>query len=93
MLRAIEDGMSFEQFMPADPAVAIRDVSAEASGRASIDLAGGGQITALDLLARLLDQVRDRADDPDLVASVELWERVIRALADRRWELIDTDID
>lgn len=93
VLRAIEDGQRFDRLLPADPAAAIRDVAREGTGHTVVELAGGGTTTALDLLTELLEQVRGRADDPWLTQAVELWELVIEALADRRFELIDSQID
>lgn len=93
VLRALEDGVVFDDLALVDPGVAIRQVSADVTGRASVE-GRNGPLTALGVQRAIWERVAEFcADDPQLVSSHALWGEVLDAVADRRLARVATRID
>jgi len=98
VLRMIEAGIPIRDFALENPMRAIREVSHDLSGTATMTLANGRTITAAQLLAEYLEKARTfvaQADhsaphDPEVF---DLWERAITAVTSGDYSGIDTEID
>ena len=94
MLRAIEDGHRFAHLELADPGQAIRDTAADLTGRVGLATTAGGVVTPLGVLESCLAVAQAyTADEPWLLRAVDLWQRVLVAVADQRLDLIHHEID
>ncbi len=98
VLRLIEAGVGMRDFTLENPIRAIRDISRDRTGRVSVALANGRKISALELQTAYLEKVSafvaDRGlETATLVRVLDLWERAIRAVAEDKLSLIDTEID
>jgi len=98
VLRLIEAGVPMRDFALENPIRAIRDMSRDRTGRVTVALAGGRRVSALDLQTEYYSRVSDFVRREGLgTATVErvldLWERALRAVAEDKLELVDTEID
>ncbi|WP_322612357.1 Pup--protein ligase [Dermacoccus abyssi] len=98
VLRLIEAGESFPRMHLANQVKAIRDVSADPTGQAVIDLQGGTSMTALAMQRLFLERSKafvEREGDPD--PSVELvlnlWERALDAVESQDFSGVETEIE
>ncbi len=98
VLRMLENGVHLRDVTLENPVRAIRDISHDITGRASLARGGGGTITALDIQDELLGKARDfvasTGDDSASTAWVlDLWERGLRAVATGDHTLVHTELD
>ena len=98
VLRMIEAGIPIRDFALENPMRAIREVSHDLSGTATMTLANGRTITAAQLLGEYLEKARvfvaqaDHGAQHDLEV-FDLWERAITAVTSGDYSGIDTEID
>jgi len=84
-----------------NPIRAIREISHDPTGRRTVRLSNGRELSALDIQTEYYEKARDYADrqgiasDPSSVPSrvLDLWERVLKAVETQDHGLIDTEID
>jgi proteasome accessory factor A len=98
VLRLIEAGVPMRDFTLENPIRAIRDMSRDRTGRATVALSNGRRISALDLQTEYFDKVaefvrRDNLGTPTVDRVLDLWERTLRAVAEDKLALVDTEID
>ncbi|MET1008340.1 MAG: Pup--protein ligase, partial [Propionibacteriaceae bacterium] len=98
VLRLIEAGVPMRDFTLENPIRAIRDMSRDRTGRATVSLSNGRRISALELQTEYFDKVsefvrRENLGTPTIDRVLDLWERTLRAVADDKLALIDTEID
>lgn len=98
VLRLIEDGVPMRDLTCENPIRAIRDLSRDLRGRATVRLANGRTITGLELqreyLAKAVAHLGPPAGrDPVMARVVDLWERTLDAVESGDTSGIDTEID
>ena len=97
LIHAIEDGLQIEDLALADPMRAIREVNADLSGSAAIELATGRMTSAVamqrDIRERVLSRIPVSELDPMRAYVVDLWGRGLDAIASGDWSGIDTELD
>jgi proteasome accessory factor A len=98
VLRMIEDGVVMRDLTIENPIRAIREISADMTGRRSIRLANGREASALDIQHEYLTKVLDYVDrrgmrTPIIDRSLDLWERTLRAIEKDDLGLVERDID
>src|SRR5699024_9118171 len=95
VLRLIEQQVPLRDLTCENPIRAIRDLSQDLRGRATVRLANGRTISGLDLQREYLTAVTDRltVTDPLLVEVVDLWRRTLEAVESGDTSGIDTEID
>ena len=101
LLHVIEDGKRLPQRELEDPVKAIRDVSADTTGRALVTLKDGSTITALELQREIHDHVHNHFVangwldqlDPIRAYVFDLWGRTLDALEHDEHEKLTTEID
>ena len=97
LIHAIEDGLQIEDLSLADPMRAIREINADLSGSASIELASGRMTSAVALQREIRERVLARipvADlDPMRAYVVDLWGRGLDAIASGDWSAVETELD
>ena len=84
-----------------NPIRAIREISHDPTGRKTVRLANGRDLSALDIQTEYLERVRDFAtrqgllDDPEGIHArvVDLWSRTITAVATDNLSLVEREID
>ena len=97
LIHAIEDGLQIADLALADPMRAIREINADLSGSATIELANGRTTTAVAMQREIRERVLARialADlDPMRSYVVDLWDRGLDAISSGDWSGIDTELD
>lgn len=98
MLRMIEAGVPLKDFQLDHPVQAIRQVSHDLTGAATLRLRNGRRMSALHLQEHFLDSARtfiDRhgAHHEHVPAVLDLWERALAAVRTQDFSRIDTEID
>lgn len=97
LIHAIEDGLQIADLALADPMRAIREINADLSGSATIELANGRKTTAVAMQREIRERVLARialADlDPMRSYVVDLWDRGLEAMSSGDWSGIDTELD
>ena len=98
VLRLIEAGESFPRMHLANQVKAIRDVSADPTGQAVIDLQGGTSMTALAMQRLFLERSKafvEREGDPDpsVELVLDLWERALDAVESQDFSSVETEIE
>ena len=98
VLRMIEAGESFPRMHLANQVKAIRDVSADPSGQAVIELQGGGSMSALAMQRLFLERAAafvEREGDPDasIAEVLDLWQRALDAVETQNFSGVDTEIE
>ncbi len=98
VLRMIEAGVVMRDLTLENPIRAIREISHDLTGRSTVRLANGRQLSALDLQreyhAKAAEFVaREGATDPLHDRVLELWDRTLRAIETDDLALVDTEID
>jgi proteasome accessory factor A len=97
VLEMIEAGVPLRDFSFENPIRAIREVSHDLTGRKTVRLAGGGEISALDAqtdyFERATAYVAKRGSDPATDRVLDLWGRVLAAVRSGDLSDIDTEID
>ena len=98
VLRMIEAGVVMRDLTLENPIKAIRDISADLTGRRLLKLANGREISALELQGEYLLKVKDYLarqgiDDSRTLFVVDLWERTLNAIATQDYSSIEREID
>jgi proteasome accessory factor A len=98
VLRLIEAGVPMRDFNLDNPIRAIRDMSRDRTGRVQVSLANGKKISALELQTEYYEKVsefvgREGLATPSIDRVLDLWERTLRAVAEDKLGLVDTEID
>ena len=98
VLRLIEAGVPMRDFTLENPIRAIRDLSRDPSGQVTVALSNGRRMSALSLQTEYYEKVsefvrREGLGGTTVDRVLELWERTLRAVAEDKLELIDTEID
>jgi proteasome accessory factor A len=81
-----------------NPIRAIRTMSHDPTGRATVRLANGRELSALDMQREYLDKAiefvdREGMDSPDTKQVIDLWGRALDAIGSGDLGAIDTEID
>lgn len=99
VLRLLETGNLKRDFTLDNPIRAIRDVSHDITGLATVTLNSGTTMTALDMQWAYLEMVKDYVATGDMNVTreheitLELWERTLTAIQTSNHALISQDID
>ncbi len=98
VLRMIEAGVVMRDLTMENPIRAIRTMSHDPTGRATVRLANGRELSALDMQREYLDKALDFVDregmtSPDTKQVLDLWGRALDAIAAGDLGAIDTEID
>ncbi|NDK30394.1 Pup--protein ligase [Nesterenkonia haasae] len=98
VLRMIEAGVPIDDFELENPIAAIRQISHDITGRATVRTRGGDDFTAVEIQRGILQRVSrfvtERGAHHERVGDVlELWERALEAVETGDYGLIDQDID
>ena len=98
MLRLMEAHVRLPDLTLANEMQAIRAVAHDLTGTATVELADGRHLTAVEIQQTYLDVVRsqmgeviERTDEVDRI--LDLWERGIRAVREQDPALVDTELD
>ncbi|MBE1524095.1 proteasome accessory factor A [Nesterenkonia lutea] len=98
VLRMVESGVPVGDFELENPIGAIRHISHDISGKATVKVRSGPEMTAVDIQSGLLDRarrfVRENGAHHERVGQIlELWERTLQAVASGDHAPIERDID
>lgn len=98
VLRLVESERALRDFSLENPVRALRQISADPTGRTPVTLANGRTITALDLQQEFLAAVlahhaEDGEVDSALKRVLELWERSLTAIAHDDVAMVDMELD
>jgi len=101
VLEVLEAGIALPDFELEDPIASIRDIAVDPTGQAELALKNGGTTTALEVQRATLDAAKQwlesRPDEgtpnEEMARIVELWQRVLDAIAAQDLSSIDTEID
>ncbi len=98
VLRMIEAGVPVRDLSLENPIRAIREISHDLSGRATVKLANGRQATALEIQTEYLERATAFVDThalhtPTTKRVLDLWERGLRAVAEQDPSLVDRELD
>ncbi|WP_061962579.1 Pup--protein ligase [Demequina flava] len=98
MLRLMEAHVKLPDFTLANEMQAIRAVAHDMTGQATVELADGRHLTAVQIQQAYLDEVSshvggviERTDEVDQI--LDLWDRGIRAVRDQDFSLVETELD
>ncbi|WP_141764983.1 Pup--protein ligase [Corynebacterium sp. HMSC034A01] len=101
VIEMLEVGFDLPDMELADPIAHIRDIAADPTGATELTLAAGGTVTALEVQQRTLDAAKrwltQRPDEgtpnEEMARVVDLWTRVLDAIATQDFSGVDTEID
>ncbi|MDQ4006626.1 MAG: Pup--protein ligase [Actinomycetota bacterium] len=98
VLRMIEEGVVMRDLTIENPIRAIREISHDMTGRRTVRLANGREVSALDIQGEYLTKARDFVDRRDLHGPVidralDLWERSLKAVESGDLSLVEREID
>ena len=98
VLRLIEAGVPMRDLTLENPIRAIRDLSRDPTGRVTVSLSNGRRASALDLQTEYYEKIsefvqREGLGTQTIVRVLDLWERTLRAVAEDKLALVDTEID
>lgn len=101
VIEMLEAGFDLPDMELADPIAHIRDIAADPTGTTELTLAAGGTVTALEVQQRTLDAakrwLKQRPDEgtpnEEMARVVDLWARVLDAIATQDFSGVDTEID
>ena len=98
VLRMVESGQVLRDLTLENPIRAIREISHDITGRRTVKLANGRELSALEIQTEYYERARDFADRNDLTSSVhkavlDLWQRSLHAIGIGDLSLIETEID
>jgi proteasome accessory factor A len=98
VLRLIEAGVAIRDMTLENPIRAIREMSKDPTGRATVRLANGSTRSALDIQTEYFERAsayvdQDGADDPLIPQVLDLWGRTLEAVGTGNLSLVDTEID
>ncbi|MFL6101677.1 MAG: Pup--protein ligase, partial [Actinomycetales bacterium] len=98
VLRMVESGQVLRDLTLENPIRAIREISHDVTGRRTVKLANGRELSALEIQTEYYERARDFADRNDLTTPVhkmvlDLWQRTLHAIGSGDLSLVDTEID
>lgn len=98
ILRMIESRQGLEDLELRNPGAALRTVSHDLTGRATIELKDGREMSGLDLQRQYLEAAtaflaKEGSDRPETEYVMDLWERTLDAIESGDASGIDTEID
>ena len=98
VLRMIEEGVVMRDLTLENPIRAIREIAQDPTGQRKVRLANGREASALDLQGEFLAKARDFADrrelkSPEIIRSLDLWERGLKAIESEDLGLVDRELD
>lgn len=98
VLRMIEEGVVLRDLSMDNPIRAIREMSHDITGRTPVKLAGGREMSALQMQSEYLERAKAYADreglsDPLTSQVLDLWERTLTSIDSGNLSLVDTEID
>jgi proteasome accessory factor A len=99
LLRMLEDGGSIRDMTLENPIRAIREMSHDVTGKSTVRLANGRQMSALDIQGEYFQAVSSYArrvgldQDPRYGPILDLWERTLIAVATQNYGLVAGEID
>jgi len=98
LLGMVEAGLPMRDVALENPMRAIREISHDMTGTATVTLASGRSVTAIDLQEQYLTRVRDYVAanlDPSPLTKrmLELWERGLHAVRTGRLDLVERELD
>ncbi|MCH9815104.1 MAG: Pup--protein ligase [Actinomycetia bacterium] len=99
LLRMLEDGGSIRDMTLENPIRAIREMSHDITGKSTVRLANGRQMSALDIQGEYFQAVSNYARrvgldaDPRYGPILDLWERTLIAVASQNYALVAGEID
>jgi proteasome accessory factor A len=101
VLRMLEHGSVLRDMTLENPIRAIREISHDPTGRKTVRLANGRELSALQIQTEYLDRARDFAErrgltsDPNSIHSrvLDLWTRSVRAVETGDLGLVEREID
>ncbi len=98
VLRMVEAGVVMRDMTLENPIRAIRDISADLTGRKVVKLANGREASALDIQTEYLLKVKDFTErhgitDPQTIFVVDLWQRTLTAIETQNFSQIAREID
>lgn len=101
VIEMLEAGFDLPDMELSDPIAHIRDIAADPTGATELTLAAGGTITALEVQQRTLEAatrwLKQRPDEgtpnEEMARVVDLWARVLDAIATQDFSGVDTEID
>src|SRR6476469_3088599 len=98
VLRMIEEGVVMRDLTMENPIRAIREISHDMTGKRKVRLANGREASVLDIQGEYLSRVRDFVDRrerhaPVIEASLDLWERGLKAVESGDLSLVEREID
>jgi len=98
VLRMIEEGVVMRDLTLENPIRAIREISHDMTGRRRVRLVNGREASALEIQAEYLGRARDFVDrrgihTPTIEATLDLWERGLKAVESGDLSLVEREID
>ncbi len=101
VLRMLEHGVVMRDMTLENPIRAIREISHDPTGRKTVKLANGRELSALEIQTEYLERARDFAerrgllDDPHGIHSrvIDLWTRTVTAVDSGNLSLVEREID
>ncbi len=98
VLRMIEAGVVLRDLSLENPIRAIREISHDMTGRRTVRLANGREVSALDIQTEYFTKARDfveRRGTDDVVAKrvLDLWGRTLEAVESDKLALVEREID
>ncbi|HEY5136234.1 MAG TPA: Pup--protein ligase [Candidatus Nanopelagicales bacterium] len=101
VLRMLEHGSVMRDMTLENPIRAIREISHDPTGRKTVRLANGRELSALEIQTEYLERASDFArrrgllDDPESIHSrvVDLWTRSVTAVSTGDLSLVEREID
>ena len=101
VLRMLEHGTVLRDMTLENPIRAIREISHDPTGRKTVRLANGRELSALQIQTEFLDRARDFAErrgltaDPTSIHSrvLDLWTRSVKAVDTGDLSLVEREID
>jgi proteasome accessory factor A len=99
ILRLIESGVVMRDMTLENPIRAIREISHDVTGRRTVRLVNGRDLSALDIQTEYFERAagfverRGLAEDPMIAAVIDLWSRALTAVRTGDLSLVSQEID
>ncbi len=99
VLRMLEEGGSVRDMTLENPIRAIREISHDITGKSTVRLANGRELSALDIQWEYLTRSQAYAERSGLVnqplyaRSLDLWQRTLTAVETQNYDLVKGEID
>jgi len=99
VLRMLESGVIMRDLSLENPIRAIREISHDITGRRTVRLNSGRELSALNMQWEYFEKAADFADrrglteDPVIARTLELWGRVLKALDGDDLSVIEREVD